>query len=536
LSTPTFCDVLRGKRICQVACGLGLTAAISVDGSVWAWGQLLERHLTPTLVMDADDRVNQIACGANNMAAWQGTHPSLCLTLTECAHHMTRDTHNTTRHAARHNAGPLSPFMESVRSQVANVADPSTLISTALRSIIDKEEGSDCCFLVGDTEGDGQGRRIHAHAIVLAVRCAQLGEVIEAEWAKLRKSESESESGGGKARERLCIRLPPDVSHKSAVYFLEYLYSDELRLESKHYAAYARRQAKEKNEKRNDEDEDEAGEDDEESVEEAKVVEDLLQLSRHFDTKALEKEISRRVASPQLSASLATGSISATLSADLARAFDNPLFSDLTVQLTGDYNSDEKNEGEERATTAATSIRAHKCILAARSRYFNAMLLSGLKESYMGEMVVSHIRPSVFVALARYLYTGGDAAITPDSVVELFLAANEYSIEGLVKQCERMIENALELDIVADLWAMASLHSSEELRQVCINYVLKEIDTDKVAADALHHLSPEVIEVVCSRLQSQLAGTLTHSTHTHTRHCLTLAALGRRCVAVCDVR
>jgi len=253
-------------------------------------------------------------------------------------------------------------------------------------------------------------------------------------------------------------------------------------------------------------------------------VEDLLQLSRHFDTKALEKEISRRVASPQLSASLATGPISATLSADLARAFDNPLFSDLTVQLTGDFNSDEKNEGEDQEKNeseerATTSIRAHKCILAARSRYFNAMLLSGLKESYMGEMFVSHIRPSVFVALARYLYTGGDAAITPDSVVELFLAANEYSIEGLVKQCERMIENALELDIVADLWAMASLHSSEELRQVCINYVLKEIDTDKVAADALHHLSPEVIEVVCSRLQSQLAGTLTHTAHTaHTSH------------------
>lgn len=481
VSTPTFCDALRGKRICQVACGSGLTAALSVDGRVWAWGQLLQWHLTPTLVMDADDRVSQIACGANNMAAWQG---------------------------------PLSPFMESVRSQVANVADPSTLLSTALRSIIDKEEGSDCCFLVGDTEGDGQGRRIHAHAIVLAVRCAQLGEVIEAEWAKLRKSESES-AGGGKARERLSIRLPPDVSQKSAVHFLEYLYCDELRLAPKHYAAYAPRQAKEKNEKRNDEAEDEAGEEDDESGEEAKVVEDLLQLSRHFGTKALEKEISRRVASPQLSASLATGPISATLSTDLARAFDNPLFSDLTVQLTGDENSDEKNEGEDQeknesegqATTTATSIRAHKCILAARSRYFNAMLLSGLKESYMGEMVVSHIRPSVFVALARYLYTGGDATITPDSVVELFLAANEYSIEGLVKQCERMIENALELEIVADLWAMASLHSSEELRQVCINYVLKEIDDhNKVAADALHHLSSEVIEVVCSRLQSQLAG------------------------------
>jgi alpha-tubulin suppressor-like RCC1 family protein len=73
VSTPTFCDALRGQRICQVSCGAAITAAISVDGRVWVWGKLLRKYSRPTLVMDADDRVNQISCGSNNMAAWQGT-------------------------------------------------------------------------------------------------------------------------------------------------------------------------------------------------------------------------------------------------------------------------------------------------------------------------------------------------------------------------------------------------------------------------------------------------------------------------------
>jgi alpha-tubulin suppressor-like RCC1 family protein len=103
VSTPTFCDALRGQRICQVACGAGLTAAISVDGRVWAWGKLLERYSMPTLFMDADDRVNQIACGANNMAAWQGT---LLPHARHCHHspftnHCFIKTHTHTHHRTR---------------------------------------------------------------------------------------------------------------------------------------------------------------------------------------------------------------------------------------------------------------------------------------------------------------------------------------------------------------------------------------------------------------------------------------------------
>jgi hypothetical protein len=341
-------------------------------------------------------------------------------------------------------------------------------------------------------------------------------ELMEAEWETRRQQNGSSSSGSSK--DRVCIRLPPDVSYKAAAHFLEYLYCDVLRLTPDHYAAYARRQA------RQERHEEEEEEEEEETEAAGKVVEDLLQLCRRFETAVLEEEINRRVATPQHLASLSTSFISGSLSSDLARAMDNPLFSDLTVRLTCDDvgetdSQDDRLDGSGgggESEDKLTSIRAHKCILGARSRYFNAMLLSGLKESYMGEMVVTHVRPSLFVDLVRYLYTG-DAAITPDSVVELFIAANEYSIDGLVKQCERMIENALEMEIVSDLWAMGSLHSSEELKQVCVNYVLKEIATanpagagadETTAVDALGHLSPELIEVVCSRLRSQLSGTL----------------------------
>jgi hypothetical protein len=61
----------------------------------------------------------------------------------------------------------LSPLLARVRERVEREVDPSTVLATALGAIVDKDdEASDCYFLVGDTEGDGQGRRIHAHAIV----------------------------------------------------------------------------------------------------------------------------------------------------------------------------------------------------------------------------------------------------------------------------------------------------------------------------------------------------------------------------------
>jgi hypothetical protein len=262
------------------------------------------------------------------------------------------------------------------------------------------------------------------------------------------------------------------------------------------------------------------------------VVEDLLELSRLFGVKELEEEIERRLATPNLVESLLARPVSNSLSADLARAFDNALFADLVIHLPPHQDdnaeneaarekneSEEAEEAEERGEDQPTSIRAHKCVLAARSRYFNAMLLSGLKESQMGEIVVSsHVRPSVFATLARYLYTGL-ADIAPDVVVELFVAANAYSIEDLVRRCELMIESALEMDIVADLWAMARLYSSQELEQVCVNYVFKELDErekrrlaeesssdDDALGPAFGHLSADVLEAVCSRLQTQQAG------------------------------
>jgi hypothetical protein len=44
----------------------------TVDGRVWVWGRLVDRHLEPTLVMEPEDKINQIDCGANYMAAWRG--------------------------------------------------------------------------------------------------------------------------------------------------------------------------------------------------------------------------------------------------------------------------------------------------------------------------------------------------------------------------------------------------------------------------------------------------------------------------------
>lgn len=419
-------------------------------------------------------------------------------------------------------------------------------MATDLQKIINQKEDSDSYFLIG---GPG-GEELHTHAIILAMRNARLSQVLsEGTQAKVGVSDS---------REKICTPLPSHILSVAVQHFVEYLYTDEFRLPLHYYAAFYRYLAQKEQSKARTEGEVEEAEVDEEQAmfnlflprdegkaksespsslwskqwpasehaeeeeRNGRVLYHVLELCHRFETKALEDEIRQRLASPQLASSRLARSITGTLSTNLACAFNNPLFSDLVIRLPheGDH---EKGDGDLPSTTddqvdgtssssswAHREIKAHKCILAARSQYFRAMLLSGLRESYLGEMIVpDHIRPLIFTNLLRYLYTGS-IDITPETVVELFIAANEYSIVPVIKQSERMIENALDLENVTDLLDLANLHGSNELKQVCINFVLKELnrpnDSEEQLKGNLEHFSSELLTLVCSRIQSQQTG------------------------------
>lgn len=100
------------------------------------------------------------------------------------------------------------------------------------------------------------------------------------------------------------------------------------------------------------------------------------------------------------------------------------------------YDRDEQEEMNGRI------LHGHKAIICARSPYFRAMLLGGLKESRDRTVRVdsSQIRFPIFYALIKYLYINDVELEDDGDWIELLVAANQYSVELLKEICEDVLE------------------------------------------------------------------------------------------------
>ena len=85
--------------------------------------------------------------------------------------------------------------------------------------------------------------------------------------------------------------------------------------------------------------------------------------------------------------------------------------------------------GEERQ-----AIYAHKCLLAARCEVFKAMFAvqKNETESSGTPLVLSDIKPSIFLAVLEFIYTNC-SSLSTDMVIDVLAASIEYGLDGLTK-------------------------------------------------------------------------------------------------------
>jgi hypothetical protein len=430
------------------------------------------------------------------------------------------------------NEGPLSPSLADLRARISRAVDPNSWL--ALSALIDRDECSDLLLRLGD------GSTIHAHRIVLAMRSDRLrAALVELEAAQEPATTADDPA-------RTTLHLPLWATSRAVRAFLQYLYCDTLPpLSATLFVLHADRRQKQLA----------AGDESDSDVDD--VVGQLLHLARLYATKPLEDFLEKMVALPRLAAAAALDApspVSNTLASDLLAAFEQPLFSDLTFVVappaatddceggdevakneSGDKEKnedDEKSEGEEAQANVhpvATDIVAHKCLLAPRSDYFRAMFLTGLREATQRRVPIVGLRPEVFRQVVRYHYSGFVGEVDPELVVELFVAGNEFDMAALVRPCERMIERGLDLDTVNDLWGMANTFASEQLKQLCIAFLLKQLRPKKIGTGRVAALSLDLLEAVCTRMiatpDSSTAAVpafrselYSDHTHTHTHH------------------
>ncbi|KAA0201324.1 hypothetical protein HAZT_HAZT011766 [Hyalella azteca] len=77
------------------------------------------------------------------------------------------------------------------------------------------------------------------------------------------------------------------------------------------------------------------------------------------------------------------------------------------------------------------SVKAHRCVLAAASSYFQAMFTSDLMEQKQQVVALPTLKPHILAALLTFIYTG-NVEVTAETVQDLLVAADMLQMPDVV--------------------------------------------------------------------------------------------------------
>lgn len=147
------------------------------------------------------------------------------------------------------------------------------------------------------------------------------------------------------------------------------------------------------------------------------------------------------------------------MSKDLLKMLENEHFADVT-SVVGD-----------------TKVKAHKCILASRSNFFENMFSVGMRETQESVISVQDISLPTFKKLLEFIYSDQLVKIeNADQAIDVLVAANKYGLDRLKRLCEKYLVSLIELDNVIELLYLSDMHQAIELKRMCINYTMIYFD------------------------------------------------------------
>ncbi len=96
-------------------------------------------------------------------------------------------------------------------------------------------------------------------------------------------------------------------------------------------------------------------------------------------------------------------------------------------------------------------------------------------ESKASELEIPDIRLPIFLQLLEFLYSDS-VKIPLASAMELFQAADRFSVERLKKKCELVMLSAINTETAAQILLTADVHNAESLRERCMRFMLANFD------------------------------------------------------------
>jgi len=121
------------------------------------------------------------------------------------------------------------------------------------------------------------------------------------------------------------------------------------------------------------------------------------------------------------------------------------------------------------------SFPVHKCVLAARSPVFDAMLQHGeMAEVQQGQARVPDADYDAVREMLRFIYSGAAAGRDLVSLAmadELLPLADKYALERLKALCEQKLAMGLCADNVCDALSLADMHAAEQLKRAALDFL-----------------------------------------------------------------
>ena len=145
----------------------------------------------------------------------------------------------------------------------------------------------------------------------------------------------------------------------------------------------------------------------------------------------------------------------------------------------------------------------HMFMLAARSRVFQAMFQSNMREKESGKIEIQDLTHEVVSEMLQFIYTGAvNKNLSEDFVRELFIAADKYQLDLLKNMCEEMLSSVVSIKSCLKNLSLAKLYMTKTLKKSSLEFIMKNtvaVTTSKEWLDCIKdqpELAAEVTQAI----------------------------------------
>ncbi|KAG4075849.1 hypothetical protein HA402_003675 [Bradysia odoriphaga] len=183
-----------------------------------------------------------------------------------------------------------------------------------------------------------------------------------------------------------------------------------------------------------------------------------------------------------------------TLSKNAIRLLHSGQFSDMEFEIivpAAPTKNSSSTQDDGSSQLQVHTFRAHRIIVASRCEWFHKALTSGMQESINRKITIPDTSPVIFRRLLLYLYGAPvDKTVGAESICELMLLADRFSLDVLKDICETTLKSLIDDDSVLCLLGIADRFNAGVLKANCFSYISQHVYVAK--SEVFHELPKQL--------------------------------------------